>query len=79
MVDRLFCGLYLRTSLPISEPLAESDKVGIPMLKKEFHCKGEFKGIHKGRPNDDLKVTAFLLNGEKRNRKHGFNEIVNNT
>ncbi|MBR4182846.1 MAG: flavodoxin [Lachnospiraceae bacterium] len=32
---------------------AEADKVGIPMLDKEFHCKGEFKGIHKGRPNED--------------------------
>ena len=30
---------------------AVSDKVGIPMDEKEFHCKGEFKGIHKGRPN----------------------------
>ncbi len=32
---------------------AEADKVGIPMDDKEFHCKGEFKGIHKGRPNQD--------------------------
>ncbi len=32
---------------------AEADKVGTPMLDKEFHCKGEFKGIHKGRPNED--------------------------
>ena len=32
---------------------AEADKVGIPMDEKEFHCKGEFKGIHKGRPNQD--------------------------
>ncbi len=32
---------------------AEADKVGIPMLDKEFHCKGEFKGIHNGRPNED--------------------------
>ena len=32
---------------------AEADKVGIPMFEKEFHCKGEFKGLHKGRPNDD--------------------------
>lgn len=32
---------------------AEADKIGIPMMEKEFHCKGEFKGIHKGRPNDD--------------------------
>ena len=31
---------------------AEADRVGIPMMEKEFHCKGEFKGIHKGRPNE---------------------------
>ena len=32
---------------------AEADKVGIPMDPREFHCKGEFKGAHKGRPNED--------------------------
>ena len=38
---------------------AEADKVGIAMLEKEFHCKGEFKGIHKGRPNaEDCKAAA---------------------
>ena len=38
---------------------AEADKVGIPMDEKEFHCKGEFKGLHKGRPNEsDLKAAA---------------------
>ena len=38
---------------------AEADKIGIPMDEREFHCKGEFKGIHKGRPNgDDLKAAA---------------------
>ena len=38
---------------------AEADKVGIPMMDKEFHCKGEFKGVHKGRPNaDDLRAAA---------------------
>ena len=38
---------------------AEADKVGIPMAEQEFHCKGEFKGIHKGRPNEeDLKAAA---------------------
>ena len=26
---------------------------GIPVLDREFHCKGEFKGMNKGRPNDD--------------------------
>ena len=38
---------------------AEADKIGIPMEEKEFHCKGEFKGIHKGRPNDDDVKAAF--------------------
>lgn len=34
----------------------EADKLGIPLDSKEFHCKGEFKGIHKGRPNEkDIK------------------------
>ncbi|MBO7710217.1 MAG: flavodoxin [Lachnospiraceae bacterium] len=38
---------------------AEAEKVGIPVDDREFHCKGEFKGIHKGRPNaDDLKDAA---------------------
>ena len=38
---------------------AEADKVGIPMDEREFHCKGEFKGLHKGRPNaEDLKAAA---------------------
>ncbi len=41
---------------------AEADKVGIPMMEKEFHCKGEFKGLHKGRPNsDDLKDVAEFV------------------
>ncbi len=38
---------------------AEADKVGIPMDEREFHCRGEFKGLHKGRPNEeDLKEAA---------------------
>ncbi len=38
---------------------AEAEKAGIPMDEREFHCKGEFKGIHKGRPNEeDLKAAA---------------------
>lgn len=38
---------------------AEADKAGIPMDDREFHCKGEFKGIHKGRPNaEDLAAAA---------------------
>ena len=38
---------------------AEADKVGIAMEEREFHCKGEFKGLHKGRPNeDDCKAAA---------------------
>ena len=38
---------------------AEADKVGIPMEEREFHCKGEFKGVHKGKPDgEDLKAAA---------------------
>ena len=38
---------------------AEADKAGIAMDGREFHCKGEFKGIHKGRPNEeDLAAAA---------------------
>ncbi len=38
---------------------AEADKVGIPMVEREFHCRGEFKGLHKGRPNaEDLAAAA---------------------
>ena len=38
---------------------AEADKAGIAMVEQEFHCKGEFKGIHKGRPNEeDLAAAA---------------------
>ena len=38
---------------------AEADKVGVPMVEKEFHCRGEFKGLHKGRPNEaDLAAAA---------------------
>ena len=38
---------------------AEADRAGIPMDEREFHCKGEFKGVHKGRPNqDDLTAAA---------------------
>lgn len=38
---------------------AEADKLGIAMDEREFHCRGEFKGIHKGRPNaEDLAAAA---------------------
>ncbi len=38
---------------------AVADKVGISMDKREFHCKGEFKGIHKGKPDEnDLNAAA---------------------
>ena len=38
---------------------AVADKAGIPMDEKEFHCRGEFKGLHKGRPNaDDVAAAA---------------------
>ena len=44
---------------PLEKVKAEADKAGIPMDPQEFHCKGEFKGVHKGRPNEeDLKAAA---------------------
>lgn len=32
---------------------AEAYKVGVVMDEKELYCKGEVKGMHKGRPNED--------------------------
>lgn len=40
---------------------AEAEKVGIQMDDKEFHCRGEFKGLHKGRPNDKDINDAILF------------------
>ena len=38
---------------------AVADKVGIRMDEREFHCKGEFKNVHKGKPDEaDLKAAA---------------------
>ena len=39
----------------------EAERAGIPMDEREFHCKGEFKALHKGRPdsNDLAAAAAF--------------------
>ena len=38
---------------------AEAEKVGIPMDEREFHCKGEFKMLHKGKPDAaDMRAAA---------------------
>ena len=38
---------------------AEADRAGVPMDEREFHCRGEFKGLHKGKPDaSDLKAAA---------------------
>lgn len=43
----------------IKKVKAEASKVGIPVDSREFHCKGEFKGVHKGKPDEnDLKNIA---------------------
>ena len=43
---------------------AEADKAGIPMDVREFHCRGEFKGVHKGKPDaEDLKAAAAFAAG----------------
>ena len=43
---------------------AEADRIGVPMDAREFHCRGEFKGVHKGRPNEeDLAAAAEFARG----------------
>ena len=43
---------------------AEADRAGIAIDEREFHCRGEFKGLHKGRPNEvDLKAAAEFAKG----------------
>ena len=43
---------------------AEASKIGIPVDSREFHCKGEFKGVHKGKPDEnDLKNIAKFAKG----------------
>lgn len=43
---------------------AEADRAGIPMDEREFHCKGQFKNMHKGRPNEeDLAAAAAFAKG----------------
>ena len=38
---------------------AVADRAGIPMDEREFHCKGEFRNIHKGKPDEaDLQAAA---------------------
>jgi hypothetical protein len=46
---------------------AVADTVGIPVLDREFHCKGEFKGMNKGRPNEeDLKAAREFARSIKK-------------
>ena len=41
------------------KPPADSIEFAAIPLDREFHCKGQFKGMNKGRPNeDDLKAAA---------------------
>ena len=46
---------------------AVAKTVGIPVLDKEFHCKGEFKGMNKGRPDEnDLKAAREFARNLKK-------------
>ena len=37
----------------------QADKAGIPVDERKFHCRGEFRGLHKGRPDaKDIKAAA---------------------
>ena len=46
------CGSAAMMGSTFKKVAAEAKRVGIPMVNKEFHCRGEFKGLHKGRPNE---------------------------
>ena len=36
-----------------------ADRVGVIVADEEFHCRGQFKKVHKGRPNEeDLKAVS---------------------
>lgn len=39
-----------------------ADAVGVTVANEEFHCRGQFGKIHKGRPNDDdiKALSAFV-------------------
>ena len=53
------CGSAAMLNSTYKKVKAEADKVGIPMDEREFHCRGEFKGIHKGKPDEsDLRAAA---------------------
>lgn len=44
-----------------------ANTVGIPVLDTEFHCRGEFKGMNKGRPNEeDLKAAREFARNIKK-------------
>ena len=46
---------------------AVAKTAGIEVLDKEFHCKGEFKGMNKGRPNaDDIKAAIDFIRNLKK-------------
>ena len=41
-----------------------SAEAGIPLSDREFHCKGSFKVLHKGRPHEeDLKAVRAFARG----------------
>ena len=41
-----------------------SAEAGISLSEKEFHCRGSFKALHKGRPNaDDIEAVKAFARG----------------
>ena len=58
---RLFKDKYDLMAWDYGQMKKLSAEAGIPLSTREFHCKGSFKALHKGRPNaEDLKaVRAF--------------------
>ncbi len=49
----------------IKKPVKKvADTVGVTVADEEFHCRGQFAKVHKGRPNEDdlADVSAFAKN-----------------
>ncbi len=73
LIGKLVCVGTSAMMRSIKKPVAKvAAAVGVAVADEEFHCRGQFGGIHKGRPDtDDLQAartfTTEVLKKEERN------------
>lgn len=61
-IEKIVCFGTSAMMKSMKKPVSKvADTVGVIVADEEFHCRGQFKKVHKGRPNEeDLKaVSAF--------------------